>query len=133
MNLHNDLLKAKIEHDCSKCSYKCGKRVACEDFVPEDMDDFMEYVVDALMETVVPSKDKKLKRRPVKSKIPYDDKIPTMDYYYVALVNDTLSEIRRGHIAFIFNLEQLRDVMCFEPRVVVEYIPEAESYGVMLR
>jgi len=126
-------MKAKIEHDCSQCSYKCGKRVACEDFVPEDMDDFMEYVVDALMESVVPSKDKKLKRRPVKSKIPYDDKIPTMDYYYVALVNDTLSEIRRGHIAFIFNLEQLRDVMCFEPRVVVEYIPEAESYGVMLR
>ena len=133
MNLHNDLMKAKIEHDCSQCSYKCSKRVACEDFVPEDMGDFMEYVVDALMESVVPSKDKKLKRRPVKSKIPYDDKIPTMDYYYVALVNDTLSEIRRGHIAFIFNLEQLRDVMCFEPRVVVEYIPEAESYGVMLR
>ncbi|MBR1832343.1 MAG: hypothetical protein IJ784_07920 [Ruminiclostridium sp.] len=133
MNLHNDLMKAKIEHDCSQCSYKCGKRVACEDFVPEDMDDFMEYVVDALLETVVPSKDKKLKRSPVKSKIPYDDKIPTMDYYYVALVNDTLSEIRRGHEAYIFNFEQLRDVMSFEPSVFVEYIPEAESYKVMLK
>ncbi|MBO6232160.1 MAG: hypothetical protein IK990_03715 [Ruminiclostridium sp.] len=133
MNLHNDLMKAKIEHDCSQCSYKCGKRSACEDFVPEDMDDFMEYVVDALMETVVPSKDKKLKRRPVKSKIPYDDKIPTMDYYYVALVNDTLSEIRRGYEAYIFNFEQLRDVMSFEPSVFVEYIPEAESYKVMLK
>ena len=126
-------MKAKIEHDCSQCSYKCGKRSACEDFVPEDMDDFMEYVVDALMETVVPSKDKKLKRRPVKSKIPYDDKIPTMDYYYVALVNDTLSEIRRGYEAYIFNFEQLRDVMSFEPSVFVEYIPEAESYKVMLK
>ena len=133
MNLHNDLMKAKIEHDCSQCSYRCGKRVACEDFVPNNMWDFMEYVTDVLMETVIPSKDKKLKRRPVKSKIPYDDKIPTMDYYYVALINDTLSELRRGHIAYIFSLEQLRDVMCFEPGVRVTYIPEAESYSVRLK
>ena len=58
MNLHNDLMKAKIEHDCSFCQYKCrnGNR-PCENFVPEDMNGFMEYVTDALLETVVPSKD----------------------------------------------------------------------------
>ena len=133
MNLHNDLMKAKIEHDCSFCQYKCrnGNR-PCEDFVPEDMDGFMEYVVDALIETVVPRAGKKLRRHPVTDKTTYDDKIPPLDYYYVALVNDTLSEIRKGHEAYIFSLEQLRDVMSFEPRVCVEYIPDAESYRVML-
>jgi len=133
MNLHNDLMRAKIEHDCSQCIYKCNRHSACDEFVPDDMSDFMEYVVDTLIETVLPSKDRKLKRRPVKSKIPYDDKIPPLDYYYVSLVNDTLSEIRRGHIAYIFSLEQLRDVMRFEPRVLVEYVPEAESYRVSLK
>ena len=97
MNLHNDLMKAKIEHDCSQCKMNCGRRIAaCESFIPKNMSAFM-------------------------------------DYYYVALINDTLSEIRRGHLAYIFSLEQLRDVMCFEPGVRVTYIPEAESYSVRLK
>lgn len=134
MNLHNDLGKAHIEHDCSFCQYRynSGNR-PCENFLPESPDSFMEYVVESLFETVEPSKDKKLKRRPVKSRIPHDDRIPPLDHYYVMLINDTLSEIRRGHYAYIFSLEQLREIMRFEPQVRVEYIPDAETYRVWLR
>ncbi len=133
MNLHNDLMKSKIEHDCSQCVNKCKRYFTCIEFLPGDMWGFMENMVDTLKETVVPSKEKKLRRRPVKSKIPYDDKLPPVDYYFVLFINNTLSEIRNGHTAYIFSLEQLREIMRFEPDVRVAYNPEAESYVLRLK
>ena len=70
MNLHNDLMKAKIEHDCSHCKMNCGRRTAaCESFIPKNMSAFMDYVVYMLRENTPLSTEKKLKRHPVADEI----------------------------------------------------------------
>ena len=133
MNLHNDLMKAKIEHDCSQCKMNCGRRIAaCESFIPKNMNAFMDYVVYTLRENTPLSTEKKLKRHPVADKNVYDDKLPTLDHYYVILINDVLSEIRKGHCDYVFTLEQMRDIIRFEPHITAKYIAEAGAYKLKL-
>ena len=136
MNVHNDLSKVKISHGCencccSKCRYS-NRGMACENFSPEDTADFMDYILDSLLKTVEPSKERKLRRRTMPDKS-YDDKIPSLDYYYVLLVNSVLSEIRKGGVDYAYNLEQIRDIMRFEPDITVTYIADAGAYEVKLR
>ena len=133
MNLHNDLMKVQIAHDCSQCRQMCGRRIAaCESFIPKNASAFMDYVVYALRETTPLSSEKKLKRYPVPDKNAYDDKLPTQDHYYVILINDVLSQIRKGHCDYVFSLEQMRDVIRFEPHITAKYITEAGSYKIKL-
>ena len=136
MNLHNDLSKVKISHGCEACCCKgcrCSNRgAACENFYPENSADFMNYILESLLKTVEPSRDRKLKRHVVCDKC-HNDKIPTLDYYYVMLVNSVLHVIRRGGVDYAYSLEQIRDIMRFEPDIELTYIADAGAYEVRLR
>lgn len=137
MNLHKDLREVHIAHDCSqcKCRDKCrnsGMNVPCEEFYPAEMSEFMDYVISKLKERVVPSTEKRLKRRPAESKIPYDDKIPPLDHYYVLLVNDVLSQIRKGKVDYIYSFGLLSDILRFERDIGAKYIPDAGAYAIFL-
>ena len=36
------------------------------------------------------------------------------------MINDTLSEIRKGHEAYLYNLEQVRSVLKYEPEAIIK-------------
>ena len=136
MNLHNDLSKVKIAHGCESCccnGCRCSNRgTACEKFYPEETADFMGYILESLLKTVEPSRERKLKRH-VYPDMSYNDKVTTLDEYYVLLVNSVLSEIRKGSVDYAYSLEQIRDIMRFEPDITVRYIADAGAYEVRLR
>lgn len=131
MSLHNDLQKVKIPHSCDSCCRKCkGFTTVCSEFYPSNMTDFMEYAVSYMRDVVVPSNDVKLKRHVMRDMNSYDDGITTLDGYYVQFINSVLSEIRRGKADYVFSFEQIAELMRFEERLVVRYIPEVCSYEV---
>lgn len=131
MNLHSELKKVGVSHDCSQCCCSCcGRKEACTKFYPSNMAVFMNYVVESLRDIVPQSKDSKLKRHVTSDGKCYDDGITTLDSYYVQLINSVLSEIRKGKADYVFNFEQIKDIMRFEPRITVRYIADAECYEI---
>lgn len=53
----------------------------------------------------------------------YED---TLDAYYVSMINDTLRQIRkRNGVAYIFSLEQVAEILRFEP--LTEFIWNEDS------
>jgi hypothetical protein len=101
---------------CTDCYWgrSCSEENICNQFAYLQEEDFENKVLPALRERIRPSEDRKLKRHSVRSNdVSYDG--DSLDSYYVGMINDTLSEIRDGHTAYIFNLEQVCDVLRFEP------------------
>lgn len=134
MNLHNDLMKVKVAHGCENCCHKCRKcSTACENFYPENSSEFMVYVIDELRENIAPSREKQLKRHAVPDGKSFNDKVTTLDEYYVLLVNSVLSEVRNGGVDYAYSLEQICDIMRFEPNISVKYIADAGAYEVRKR
>lgn len=131
MNLHNDLLKAKITHNCEQCYMNCTNcSTACNKFHPENMTEFMDYALECIRGMVEPSKERTLKRYAVRDSRSYNDKVSTLDYYYVLLVNSVLSEIRKGKTDYVYSFEQIKDIMRFESDISVRYIADAEAYEI---
>ena len=93
----------------------------------------MDYVLDELRKNITPSREKKLKRHTVPDGKSYNDKVTTLDEYYVLLVNSVLSEVRKGGVDYAYSLEQIRDIMRFEPDISVKYIADAGAYEVRKR
>lgn len=88
------------------------------------MDSFLDSVITYIKENTLPSKDRRLKRRvgrTVGAIGMKNDGVTTLDDYYVRLINDTLSEIKHGHVGYVFTLSQLRDVLRFERDIKVRY------------
>lgn len=56
----------------------------------------------------------------------------SLDKYYVELINDTLRQIRKGHEAYIFSLDHVKDVLRFEPNAQFEVLSDAGSIKVTL-
>lgn len=127
MNLNNDLRSCGVPHHCEQCVMKnslCGKRFTCVDFFPDNMDVFLDYVVTYLKENTPPCKEKKLKRHARNYSgvgLKYDD-TTTLDEYYVRMINDVLSEIRRGKADYLFSFGQIRDVLRFERNITLRYV-----------
>lgn len=127
MNLTNDLHSCNIPHYCGQCIKKynvCRNGNTCADFFPENMDVFLDHAVTYLKENTPLSKEKKLKRHArnhSSAGLKYDG-TTTLDEYYVRMINDVLSEIRRGKTDYLFNFEQIRDVLRFERHIAVRYI-----------
>ncbi len=132
MNLHNDLKKVGIKHGCEKCCRDCKCGSACENFYPENMAEFMDYALDCLRENVVPSKEHTLQRHAIRDGKCYDDKVSTLDYYYVQLVNMVLYEIRKGKTDYVYSFEQMRDIMRFESNITAKYIADAGAYEIRI-
>lgn len=92
---------------------------------------YYKNLIEEYRNKTIPSKDKFLKREATRSRyLTYD--IPSTDFYYVQLINDTLKQIRRGRIAYIFTEEQIRDVLRFEPTAKIWYTPQGRFFSVAL-
>lgn len=68
---------------------------------------------------VLPSEEKFMQRHPAET--PGGVEETTLDDYYVDMINDTLREIRKGEIAYIFNIGQIIDVLKYEPKAQFQY------------
>lgn len=87
-----------------------------EDFEFLCSDDFENIVLPFLRENTRPYPERRLSRKILRSRgVVYEDGSTTLDGYYVAMINDTLSAIRSGERAYIFNLEQVIEILRFEP------------------
>ena len=56
----------------------------------------------------------------------------TLDKYYVSMINDTLSEIRKGKVAYLFHLSQVQEVMRFE-NIDFTYDAMGSNFAIRLR
>lgn len=136
MNLHNDLLRAHIPHDCTHCCRKCPQRTqACTDFYPSNSRIFLDYVINCIRIDTPKSKDTIL-RRYIKTNPDVDggvdDGIETLDGYYVQMINDTLELIRTGKAGYLYTFGQIQDVIRFEPYIQVRYISDAGAYEIRM-
>ena len=84
------------------------------------MDDFLNDTITYFENNMVKSKDKKLKRVCTYQGA-FNDHITTLDAYYVAFINDCISELRKGKMTYIFSLRQLCDVLKFVDGVKAVY------------
>ncbi len=138
MNLHKDLLRAHVPHDCSQCCRKCPQRtIACKDFHPNNSRVFLNYVLDYLRENTPRSQDEKMKRnfgRDLQFERFgfYDDGITSLDTYYIQMINDVLEQIRLHKAGYVYNLYQVQDILRYEPQIQIRYIPDAGAYEINL-
>ena len=68
---------------------------------------------------VLPSEEKFMRRYAAET--PGGVEETTLDDYYVDMINDTLREIRKGKVAYIFNFGQVIDILRYEPKARFQY------------
>lgn len=128
MNINNDIARYAIPHNCGQCTMNgCCNFVChntpnpkCNSFVPNNMDDFLNYVITYSSVNIPMSKDKKLKRVCTYGHAS-NDRTTTLDMYYTAFINDCVSELRKGRMVYIFRLSHLWDVLRFINNVKAIY------------
>lgn len=124
MKFTKDLIHHNIPYSCEQCCFKlsCQKKIPCSIFYPDNMDKFLEGAVTYLKESIPLSKDAILKRHATVSLSSYGAKsdTTTLDGYYVRMINDTLSQIRKGKTAYIFNINQIKEILRFERNIQIK-------------
>lgn len=121
--------------DCHYCQHSNDKGLCCKksrtcNFCPPDWNAFMSVLVTNL-KTFVPisTKETKLVRRnKYKPTGGTFGDVFTLDWFYVQLINDSLSELRKGHVAYVFSLHHIIDILRFERNIVVTYLPDANTF-----
>lgn len=127
-DLNSDIIRYNIPHSCNQCTrcYDCydvryGKpNPQCRRFIPSNMDTFLNDTITYFNENVPKSKDKKLSRV-CSYNGATNDKVTTLDKYYVDLINDSVQELRNRRTAYIFNIHQLYDIVQFYGDFIAKY------------
>lgn len=118
MNFAKEFASVGLHYDCSTCGYSnCSNRglpYCCNNYFPKNMSKVMDRVAVDLHINTDKSSDKRLKRVSTGDRHKMTCDGDTLDKYYVSMINDTLSEIRKGKIAYLFHLSQIQEVMKFE-------------------
>lgn len=119
-SLNRKILNCKMcmwEEQCAKDSeWNCGMATKCSYFDLVDDTQFEAVILPYLREITPRSNEKKLTRRAVRSRdVCYEDGKYSLDEYYVSMINDSLSEIRHGRMVYVFNLNQVMEILRFEP------------------
>ena len=81
---------------------------------PESQEE-LDKTVTYLKQTIVPSREKRLKRTSIYkyTGVVYDKDL-TSDCYYVRFINDVIQQLcKENNVAYIFNMDSLADVMRF--------------------
>ena len=120
MNLNNDILRYAIPHQCYQCTMNLSCDLPCHNtpnplckkFVPNNMDNFLNDTITYFELNMTKSKLNKLKRVCTYNRAT-NDKITTLDTYYVNFINDCISELRNGKTVYVFKLSQLWDILRF--------------------
>ena len=89
-------------------------------FVPDNMDDFLNDTITYFETNMTKSKNNKLQRVCSYNKAT-NDKVTTLDTYYVNFINDCISGLRKGKMMYIFKLSQLWEILRFVDGVKVVY------------
>ena len=128
MNLNNDILRYAIPHQCYQCTMNPSCDFACHNtpnprcmkFVPDNMDDFLNDTITYFEMNMTKSKYDKLKRVCTYSRAT-NDKVTTLDTYYVNFINDCISGLRKGKMMYVFKLSQLWEILKFVDKVKAVY------------
>lgn len=118
MNFAKEFASVGLHYDCTTCGFSnCSSRglpYCCTNYFPENMSEVMDRVAVDLHINTEKSSGKRLKRVTTgdRNKMTCDG--DTLDKYYIGMINDTLSEIRKGKTAYLFHLSQIQEVMKFE-------------------
>lgn len=107
--------------DCTKCG-RLKPVNSCDYFFPTDQEKYTNNLIQKLRERNIPSLEKKLRRRAIKSNNVFNDGVDSLDSYYVSMINDSLKQIRSGDTAYLYSIEQLKDVLRFEPNIKIHYM-----------
>ena len=89
-------------------------------FVPDNMDDFLNDTITYFESNMTKSKLNKLKRVCTYNGAT-NDKITTLDTYYVNFINDCISELRKGKTVYVFKLSQLWEILRFVDGIKAVY------------
>lgn len=127
-DLNSDIVRYAIPHSCKQCvwCYDCSSKhyhqnnPMCRKFIPSNMDVFLNDTIKYFDENILKSSQKHL-RRICSCNGATDDKVTTLDEYYVALINDSIKEIRKGKTVYIFNIHQLYDIVKFCNNISAKY------------
>lgn len=118
MNFAKEFASVGLHYNCSTCGFSnCSSRglpYCCTNYFSENMDEVMDRVAADLHINTEKSSDKRLKRVSTGDRHKMTCDGDTLDKYYVGMINDTLSEIRKGKVAYLFHLSQVQEIMRFE-------------------
>ena len=128
MNLNNDILRYAIPHQCRQCTMNLSCDFSCHNtpnprcmkFVPDNMDDFLNDTITYFESNMTKSKNNKLQRICTYNRAT-NDKVTTLDTYYVNFINDCISELRNGKTVYVFKLSQLWEILRFVDEVKAVY------------
>lgn len=128
MNINHDINKYAIPYQCSQCTmnYSCGfarhsmPNPRCGGFIPDNMDTFLNDTIAYFELNMVKSKDKKLKRICTYQGAT-NDKVTTLDSYYVSFINDCISELHKGKMVYVFKLKHMWDILKYVDNVEAAY------------
>ena len=128
MNLNNDILRYAIPHQCCQCTMNLScdspchntPNPLCKKFVPNNMDNFLNDTITYFEMNMTKSKYNKLQRVCTYNKAT-NDKVTTLDTYYVNFINDCISELRNGKTVYVFKLSQLWEILRFVDGIKAVY------------
>lgn len=130
MDLNCDIARYGIPHQCSQCTFKYGctnlyhnkPNPPCRNFVPDNMDEFLNSTITYFNLHCDKSKQKRLKRNCVyRGAYTYNDKVTTLDTYYTGFINDCISQLRKGKMVYVFKLSHLWEIIKFVDNVIAVY------------
>ncbi len=129
MNLNNDIVRYAIPHQCRQCthcndcSYACHNMTnpRCWNFIPDNMNSFLNDTITYFCLNVPKSKETKLKRVCTYHGA-FNDRVMTLDDYYVNFINDCIGELRKGKTVYIFKLSQLWEKVRFYSDISATYV-----------
>ena len=128
MNLNHDIIRYGIPHCCNQCAmtYSCHfvchnkPNPMCSKFIPDNMDSFLNDVIQYFSNHVDKSADKKLKRVCTYQGAT-NDKITPLDSYYVGFINDCISELRKGKMVYVFKLSHVWEILKYVDNIKAIY------------
>lgn len=136
MNFAKEFASVGLHYNCATCGFSnCSSRglpYCCTNYFPSNINTMINRIMIDLRISTEKTSAKRLKRNPVgdRNKMTCDG--DTLDKYYVGMINDTLSQIRRGKRAYLFHLSQVQEIMRFED-IKVTYNVDGGNFVVRLK
>ena len=108
--------------NCDYCLYSdtCPRYESCEYISPVNDDEYCANLMEHLRAANVKTNQKYLLAGR-NCKGVYNDKIAPMYQYYRQMINDCVRDIRAGLTTYVYNENNLKTILRFEPNINVVY------------
>lgn len=128
MNFNYEIQRYGIPHCCGECihreacqsGYKDIYDPRCGNFIPDNIDAFLNRMINYMSMNIPKTSNKYLKRINVKQRVSSDNITP-LDSYYVDFINDSIKLLREGKTAYVFKLYHIKDIIPFVPDLTAKY------------